>query len=113
MPSLANRAAFFIKFMNPLLQTGEVGMAIQFSHITSSWEFTCIFGCYQYDFEGEHEAREAWLFHDCVCSHDEPHGGLAWTPDEEIEESQERLRESHPEVWDQWLEWCRTNETPC
>jgi len=47
-------------------------MSVQFSHITSSWEYTCIFGCRQYDFEGEQEAREAFLFHDCICSRDEP-----------------------------------------
>ncbi|HKN44266.1 MAG TPA: hypothetical protein VJW23_10100 [Propionibacteriaceae bacterium] len=58
--------------MNPLLQTGGTRMSVQFSHITSSWEYTCIFGCRQYDFEGEQEAREAFLFHDCICSRDEP-----------------------------------------
>jgi hypothetical protein len=55
-------------------------MSIQFSHITSSWEYTCIFGCYGYDFEGQQEATEAFLFHDCVCSHDESRDGAHEVP---------------------------------
>ena len=92
-------------------------MAVSFSYITSSYEFRCIFGCYEFDFESEWEAREAFLFHNCVCSRDEPdrleHGGLAWTPDEVVLEGQARLRESHPQVWDAWLDYCNTDETPC
>jgi hypothetical protein len=40
-------------------------MSVQFSTLTSSWTFTCIFGCYEWDFEGEDEARRAFLFHRC------------------------------------------------
>ena len=40
-------------------------MSVFFSSITSSWEFTCIFGCREYDFEGEAEAQRAFLFHRC------------------------------------------------
>lgn len=94
-----------------LMQWGCTKVTVQFSRLMSCWTWDCVWGCAGWDHEGEQEATEAFLSHDCVGSRVEPHGGLAWTPDEVIEEGQARLRESHPEVWDAWLEWCK-NE-PC
>ena len=55
-------------------------MSVQFSYLTRSYEFRCIFGCYEFDFESEQEAREAFLFHNCICSRDEPHPGVTEVP---------------------------------
>jgi hypothetical protein len=47
-------------------------MTVKFSHLTSSWTFECIYGCYEFDFEGEHEATEAFLAHSCQSAFAEP-----------------------------------------
>lgn len=51
--------------MDHILQWGCTKMSVQFSTLTSSWTYTCIFGCHEWDFEGEVEAREAFLMHSC------------------------------------------------
>lgn len=40
-------------------------MSVQFSLVSHSWEYTCIFGCWGNDFEGEQEALDAFLNHRC------------------------------------------------
>jgi hypothetical protein len=49
------------------VDTGGWGMSgvIEFSNVTSSWTWTCIWGCSDWDHEGEQEAREALLRHVC------------------------------------------------
>ena len=43
-------------------------MSVQFSRLSSSWEYTCIFGCWDFDFEGEQAALDAFLNHVCPVS---------------------------------------------
>ena len=90
---------------------------VKWSHLAACWTWDCVWGCSGFDFEGEQEAQEAFLSHECFPAQqleaNLSHGGLAWTPDDEILEGQARLRESHPEVWDAWLDYCQTDETPC
>ena len=50
------------------MQSGGFDLSIQFSHLTSSWTWTCVFGCYGWDHEGEQEAREAFLMHTCTVT---------------------------------------------
>ena len=35
---------------------------------------------------------------------------FAYTPDEVIAEGQRLLRESHPNVWEAWVRWCREQD---
>ena len=47
------------------MQTGGFDLSIHFSTITSSWEYTCLFGCHGFDYESEAEAQREFLFHRC------------------------------------------------
>ena len=35
-----------------------------------------------------------------------PHGGLAWTSDEEIKRGAEEFKRRWPDKWQAWLDWC-------
>lgn len=44
---------------------GDGGM-VEFSLLSRSWEWTCSWGCHGWDHEGEREALDAFLNHDCT-----------------------------------------------
>ena len=46
-------------------QWGETKMSVRWSQAAGCWEFSCAWGCHDYDFESEHEATEAFLAHEC------------------------------------------------
>jgi len=76
MPSLANQAAVFIKFMDPLSQTGDLSMNVSFSFLMRCFVWDCMYGCSGFDYESEAEATEAFLTHDCVCSRIDESAGV-------------------------------------
>lgn len=41
-------------------------MSVQWSHEAGCFTFSCLFGCYGFDYEGEAEARTAFLTHKCT-----------------------------------------------
>lgn len=42
-------------------------MSVQFEPAYGCWTYRCIFGCFEYDYEGEAEARDAFVGHGCVA----------------------------------------------
>lgn len=40
-------------------------MFVKYDPISRTWEFSCIFGCWERDYATEQEATEAELVHDC------------------------------------------------
>lgn len=53
--------------MRRWVDTGGFGVSgiVDFSHEASCWIYKCIWGCQDFDFEGEQEARDALLSHKC------------------------------------------------
>lgn len=40
-------------------------MNVKFSNEMSCWVWNCIWGCFGWDYEGEQEAAEAFMSHEC------------------------------------------------
>lgn len=38
---------------------------VEFNRQMACWTWSCEYGCFGYDYEGEQEAREAFLSHRC------------------------------------------------
>lgn len=51
--------------MDPLLQVGDLNMHVGWSRIYESFEWSCIYGCHQTDYESRHEAEQGFLSHVC------------------------------------------------
>ena len=51
--------------MDPAAQWGDMTMSVKWSPTHGSWIFDCLWGCFDFDFESEHEATEAFLSHTC------------------------------------------------
>lgn len=47
------------------MQTGGVEVSVQFDQGACCWTYRCLWGCFGFDYESEHEAREAFLGHSC------------------------------------------------
>lgn len=52
----------------PDSQMGEASMNVRFDRAMSCWTWSCIYGCWGWDYEGEQEAIEGFLSHDCEKS---------------------------------------------
>lgn len=46
-------------------QMGEAAMAVKWSREMASWTWTCVFGCFGFDFEGQQEASDDFARHNC------------------------------------------------
>lgn len=54
------------------MQVGDLAMQVGWSQDYGSFYWTCIYGCHETDYEGEHEAREAFLAHVCRSAGEVP-----------------------------------------
>ena len=52
--------------MEAIMQWGGTEVSVQWSNVSSSFEYTCIFGCWENDFESEAEALDKFLNHACI-----------------------------------------------
>jgi hypothetical protein len=45
---------------------GDGSMSVKFSKEMASWTWSCVFGCFGFDFEGKQEAIDDFLSHACA-----------------------------------------------
>ena len=58
--------------MDPLSQTGELNMVVDYSRTYESYFYRCIYGCHATDYESRWEAEQAFLGHTCLSAGEPP-----------------------------------------